>query len=174
MKQPAYYRLLEMSEEVRKISFGRTIFQETYSGNYLERRNTGTQTSTIDMAFTQFNMDWFSEVSNPTMLFVMRNIAPALKKYNLLWHWPPTRKRNEKIIIKELVDKQILMRTEVIGIYLVNPLKLWRGTIHSAVECTKRLLREHVKPSLALIHDLRPTDNYELLTSADRMKRLQG
>lgn len=172
MKQPAYYQLLEISEVLKGTGYEREMISEKYIDNQLIREKTGHTSSSSKDPFTQFTLNWMAELSNPTALFILRNIMHGLKLYNLLWHWPSARKSSEKAILKELIDHQVIFRTEVVGIYLVNPLKIWRGTKHSAVEATKELLRKHGKPSVELIRDLKPSGQYQLMTTEDKIYKM--
>jgi|SRR6187551_9470 len=174
MKHPAYYQLLEISEVLKGTGYERELISERYIDNQLVREKTGYTSSSSKTPFTQFTLDWIPELSNPAALFILRNIMHGLKLYNLLWYWPSARKSSEKAILKELIDHQVIFRTESTGIYLVNPLKIWRGTKHSAVEATKELLRKHGKPSIELIKDLKPSGQYQLLTGADQMYLMEN
>lgn len=172
-KTAAYIQLLEMSDALQNTTYLRSMVSEEYSGNYLKRTSTGMTTSTLRNQFTQITLDWIHELSNPTALFIIQHLAQELKRFNLLWYRAPTRKTAENKILRELIDKDIIRRTEVIGIYLVNPVKLWRGTIHSAVEATKTLLRENGgKPKLDLIKDLKPNGDYLLNTNQDHIDKM--
>jgi hypothetical protein len=174
MKHPAYYRLLEISDFIRSTSFEREIVSERYEDGKLTRTKTGHSSSSFASPFAQLSLDWISGLSSPTALFVIQHLIHDLKLYNLLWYWPTPKKSSEKLILKELVDKAVIFRTETIGIYLVNPLKLWRGTKFSCVECTKALLREHRVPSIELIRDLKPAAQYQVETNEDRIRKMLG
>lgn len=173
-KLPAYYQLIEISAMFKGISYQRTVVSESYTDNTFNRDKTGNTTAALNHNFVITNIDWLPGLSNPAVLFMVRNIYPALRRYNLLWHWEPDRNRANNRILKELTDKQVLMRTEVIGMYLINPIKLVKGSALVAVEATKELLREHGKPRPDLIKDLKLLDKYTLQTSADRFNMLQG
>lgn len=174
-KIPAYIQLLEISDTLRGLNYKRELVSEEYiDDNTLQRSSTGLTTSMLRNQFTQITLDWAHELSNAAILFVFKHIVHELKMMNLLWHRLPTRKTAENRIIKELIDKQIIFRTEAIGMYLVNPTRMWRGTVFSAVEATKTLLREHGKPRPELVHDLRPNKEYKLMTNQDRINKMLG
>jgi hypothetical protein len=166
----AYYQLLEISEALRVKAQESAVYIERYNGVGWERKKTE-HTSTVlrdDEGFVQLSHGWIDRLSRTAREFVMLQIFPRLRQNNLLWHHPSPMKSSERTALAELTGVGILFRTEVAGIYIVNPTKLWKGGKISATECTKQLLREHKTPSTALIRDLRPRaavdrDCYNLL-----------
>jgi len=151
----------------------RAMVAEVYGENSFARNATGAETSALkDHRFTQVTIDWIDTLSNPAALFVFRNIMPRLKMYNLLWHWEPCRNTSINRTLRELIADNLLIRTETVGIYLVNPLKVWRGTVHTAVEATKHLLRTEGKPSREMIRDLKPKTDYRLKDGDDMYQQL--
>ena len=164
-KQAAYHLLLEISEELRPMSYKRKMIEEQFEYDALTRNDTGRKSIAIkNMEYTSINHLLLSELSTLTTFFVVKEIIPNIKMYNLLWHRPPSSKTQERRIIAELIRIKLLFRTETVGIYLVNPLKIWRGNPLVAVEATKYLLRENGKPCAELIHDLRPAERYDKTT----------
>lgn len=169
MKIPAYKILVKFSEELKDASYERHLISEQYKLNQLRRTKSNVSSVSVsDLNFVQLSTGWMHDLSKPCILFIHLHVMPAIRMYNLLWHWPTPKKRNEKMVLKELIDKKILFRTESIGIYIVNPIKIWRGTIFSAVECTKKLLLDSGKPDTSLIHDLKPGSEYTLQSQEDQ------
>jgi hypothetical protein len=160
-KLPAREMLTHFIEELQTSSYQRQVVSENYSLRKYQRTATGMQTITMDLPFTQISTNWIEDMSERAQLFIIRKVIPGVRMYNLLWHYSTPKKTSEKLAIKELVDKQILFRTEVPGIYLLNPIKVWRGTIFGALEATRRLLFTHRKPSLDIITDLKAPRNEE-------------
>ena len=172
-RHDAYRLLLEISDELRHSSFERTIVEEKFIHRDLHRNRTGHNTVAVkNLDWTNVSHDCMNGLSGPTKLFIIEHILPCLKQYNLLWYWATPTKSSEKNILKQLVDSMIVFRTEAIGIYLVNPIKIWRGNSITCVEATKQLLRDNGKPCIELIHDLRPSDKYINKTSADNYRQL--
>lgn len=172
-RHEAYRLLLEISDELRHSSYERTVVEERFIHHDLHRRPTGHNTVAVrDLQWTNIAHDCMIGLSGPTKLFIIENIVPVLKQYNLLWHWNTPTKSSEKNILKQLVEIGIIFRTETVGIYLVNPIKLWRGNSITCVEATKQLLRDNGKPCIELIHDLRPSDKYISKTAKDDYKQL--
>lgn len=147
--------LLQFVEDLEASSYQRHVISENYHLKRYKREGSGMKTIAIDLQFTQISMGWVQNLSKTTQLFVLNKVMPTIKMYNLLWHYPAPKKTTEKQIIRELTEKQVIFRTEVPGIYLLNPIKLWRGTIFGAIEATRKLLFVHRKPSLAIIIDLK-------------------
>lgn len=175
--EPAYLQVMEISDMVQSISHKRQIVTEEYSGAALRRKPTKDQAVTlmVKMEFAQMNLGIYNILSPKAYAFVAVHIMPKLKMYNMLWHHPVASDGNTKQILAELRRERIIFRTEVAGIYLVNPVMCWRGTIHSAVECTKKLLRANgKKPSLELIRDLRPGDKIERYQGQELLNKLAG
>ena len=171
---PAYYQVLEIADQVRNLSSKQTVYTEEYIGDSLERTPLSEKSSRLNLDFAQLSLDWLAELSNPAKLFIVSRIMPNLKMYNLLWYCPVTKKSSEKITLKELIDCKCLFRTEVAGIYIVNPVKIWKGTIPGAVELTKALLRKHKRPSIDLIYDLKPRKSIQTKTAEDGYHDLGG
>jgi hypothetical protein len=160
-RKPALKFILEYADDLRKNTFVYPLTESKLVTNGYRRNkiaNQGVGVKGLDWA--NVSSDWVAELSNPAALFVMKNIIPNMKKYNLLWYWPTPKKKSEREAIKELADKKLIFRTETIGIYLVNPVKIWKGDPVTCVEATKDLLRTHRKPSRELIHDIRPGDKF--------------
>jgi hypothetical protein len=154
-KLPAREMLLAFAEQLEGCSYQREIVKENYSLRAYKREGLGARSIAVDLQFSQIAMDWLQHLSKTAQIFIVSYLLPNIKMYNLLWHFPTPTKKTEKIAIKELVDKHIIFRTEVPSIYLINPTKLWRGTIFGAIEATRRLLFEHRRPSLEIIIDLK-------------------
>lgn len=173
MSNKAYYLVLEMSDQMRRSTYEKKVFYEKWKVNGLRRGDTGKTSDAVrDVEWTNVSFDWFDGLSNPAMLFVIKNIVPNLKKYNLLWHWPVSRKSAENRVLKELVEAQVMFRTEVPGIYVMNPVRIWRGNPILCIEETKELLRVHRKPSIDLIKDRRPGAEYMHKTQKDTIQEL--
>ncbi len=160
-----------MSDEVRNMSYQRNLVQENYTINELIREKSGVKTASLDVDFAQFTLDWMPALTTTAKVFVMNHLMHSLRKYNLLWHFPTPKKRAEKMAIKELIDSKILFRTETPAMYLINPLKLWRGTVFSSIECTKELLRND-KPNPSMVRDLKPSSKYLLKNSSEQYNSL--
>lgn len=171
-KDTAYKLIDNFSNAVRSMSHQRHLVQENYEINSLVRERSGNKTASLNMEFVQMTMGWINGLSSTASMFVFKKLITSVRKYNLLWNYTAT-KSQEKNAIKELVDNKILFRTETPGIFLVNPLKIWRGTVFSAIECTKELLR-HDKPNAGMVRDLKPSDKYLLRNSAEQFAHLAG
>lgn len=173
MKLDAYHLLLEISDELRNIAYDRRIIEEKYTMNGVTRKITEHNTLALkNLEWANMSSGWMDGLSNTAIMFATKNLVPALKYSNMLWHWPLTAKSQEKRALKELVDNKILFRTEEVGIYLVNPLKIWRGNPIICVEATKALIRSAGKPTTDMIRDLRPGDKYTARTEADQFRSL--
>lgn len=173
IRYQAYNLLLEISDQLRNSSYERKIVEEKFVMNTFQRNGTDKTTTNVkDLTWTNLAEGWSEGLSKSTKLFALDHLVPAIKYANMLWHWATPTKRTEKMAIKELVDNKILFRTEVIGIYLVNPLKVWKGNPITCVEATKDLIRSKGKPMLDMIHDLRPGDKYITRTTADHYNSL--
>ncbi len=172
-RHAAYNLLLEIGDQLRNSSYERKIVEEKFVLNSLQRNSTDKSTVAVrDLVWTNLSEDWSVGLPWPTQKFAMMNLIPAVRYANMLWHWPTSTKRNERVAIKHLVDNKVLFRTEVTGIYLVNPLKLWKGNPIICVEATKDLIRSQGKPALDMIRDLRPGDRYTPRTEADQYNLL--
>lgn len=171
----AYRLLLEISDQLRNSSYERKIVEERFIQRDFHRNKTGhTSAAVKDLDWTNIAHDCMQDISDPTLVFIFKNIIPKVKHFNLLWHWPTPTLKSQKNALKELIDKGILFRTETVGIYLVNPIKIWRGNSITCVEATKQLLREKGKPCIELIRDLRPGDVYINGSAKDEFRRLLG
>ena len=173
MRHQAYNLLLEISDQLRNSSYERKIVEEKFTLNEFRRNDTGRTTTAVkDLVWTNLAEDWNQGLSRSTQLFAITHLIPAIKHANMLWHWPTSTKRNERLAIKELVNNKVLFRTEVIGMYLVNPLRIWKGNPITCVEATKDIIRLAGKPMPEMIRDLRPGDKYTLRTHADQYRSL--
>lgn len=168
--------LLQFSDELSKSVYQRKIVEEKFVLNALIRRDNGSTTlATKDLVYASITQGALKGYSKPTIAFIMLEIADNVKMFNLLWQRPATMTNNSqnRKVLKELVATKMLFPTETTGIYLVNPLRIFRGNPITAVEATRELLRENGnKPAHALIRDLRPGDKYVLKSSSDRYELL--
>ena len=173
MKTTAYRLITDMSDEVRNMSHQRDLVKENYEINSLVRSKTGVKTTSLKVKFAQFSLGWMEHLSTTAKVFLLDNLFTSIKEYNLLWHFPTSSKRAHVVALKELVDTKVLFRTEVPGMYLLNPLKVWRGTVFSSIECTKELLRND-KPNSLMVRDLRVSDKYLLRNGEEQMDHLEN
>ena len=154
-KLPAREMLLYFAEELHASSYQRHVVSENYHIKGYKRVGSGMQTLAMDLDFSQIAAGWLPDMSRTAKIFVVDHLIPNIRMYNLLWHYPTPSKKTDKVAIKELVDKHIIFRTEVPSIYLLNPTKIWRGTIFGAIEATRKLLFQHRRPSIEIITDLK-------------------
>lgn len=167
-KNNAYHQLLVISDQLKRSSYERKIVEEKYVFRDFVRNDTGLTTAAVkNMEFACMALNALDGLSKPAKLFVVNNLVPAICTYNLLWHWPTPRKSSEKMVLKELVDAKLIFRTETVGMYLVNPIRVWRGQLLTCVEATKDLLRSAGRATPDLVRDLRPGDKYTHKTGGD-------
>lgn len=171
---PAYYQLLELSDRVKVKTYQRTIVEERLTLNELVRNKLdGKSTVAIkDLNWTNLSNGWDAGLSDRAALFVIRHIVPNVKHSNMLFYYPPPTRSTEREVIAELIRDGILARTESVGMYLIDPLRIWRGNPLTVIEATKQLLRDEGKPSPEMIRDLRPGTKYIIRSSADAFKQL--
>lgn len=85
---------------------------------------------------------------------LVNRIGKELHMNNALWyHKPETRK--EYVVIKELVNKYILLKSEDPYIFFVNPMYIRRGTLQGVLAMTMKVLGQSVKPTTDHIRELR-------------------
>lgn len=172
-RSQAYQLLLMISDELRNSAFERKIVEEKFHYDVFRRTDTGRTTVAVkDLVWTNLADGWNEGLNGPTQLFVLKHVIPAVKYANMLWHWPVQCKSQERKAIKELIDNKVLFRTEVPGLYLINPIKIWKCNPITCVEATKDLIRTEGKPALHMIRDLRPGDRYSSRTLEDRFNSL--
>lgn len=163
--------LLQFSDELSKSVYQRKIVEEKFVLNALIRQDNGSTTlATKDLYYTSITKRTFKGLSRLTKLFILEYIVDEVCMFNLLWRRPDelVLKSQNRKVLKELVEAKLLFPTETTGIYLVNPLKIFRGNPITSVEATRELLRENNnKPEARLIKDLRPGDKYTLKSGAD-------
>lgn len=161
--EPAYQQILELGDIIRGISSERQLYRMRYVGDSVRRVPTEVKSLMIDMSFGQMNFKLKELLSKKALSFAIGNIMMELKKYNMLWHHEGS-DGNTREILAELREKKVIFSTEATGIYLVNPILMWRGDVHSVVEATKKALRGNGKvPSLEIIKDLQPPRNSDLI-----------
>lgn len=172
-RSQAYQLLLMIGDELRSSTFERKIVEEKFHYDVLRRSDTGRTTIAVkDLIWTNLSEGWDENLSKTTKLFVIERVIPAVKYANMLWHWPVKAKTQERKALKELIDNKVLFRTEVPGIYLINPIRIWKCNPITCVEATKDLIRTEGKPALHMIRDLRPGDRYSSRTLEDKFNSL--
>ena len=180
-RSQAYLLLLEISDDLRdpRKTYERSVWGDRYTKSGIERLKTEATSQTIKgLDWVNISHEFFSNISNPTIAFVIKKMMPGLKMYNLLWYFPTSRDSTNNRALKELThpDNRIVYRTEVPSIFILNPTKIWKGG--NPLIClaeTKELLREHLKPSPEIVKDLRPrSGEYSHLTSIDQYHKLLG
>lgn len=160
--EPAYQQVLELGDVVKGLSTERQLYKMRYVGDSIRRLPTEVKSLTLDMSFGQVNFKLKELLSKKALSFAIGTVMMELKKYNMLWYCDAA-DGNTREILSELKEKKVLSSTEVSGLYLVNPVMMWRGDIHSVIEATKKALRANGKvPSVELVKDLRPPRNSEL------------
>lgn len=176
LRENAYVLAVTLGDQVReRVEADRPMYKEALTQSGMSRVATGHNSLRIKgQNWANMDISICSILSGPTLMFMTRNIVPALKMLNLLWHWPIT-KRSERTAINELIDYKILFRTQTIGIYIVNPVYIWKGgTTMLCIETTKKLLMNNRTPHTGLIHDLRASGEYADPDKYTRMLNGEG
>lgn len=177
-KYQAANLLLLFSDELSKSVYQRRIVEEKLVLNMLLRQDNGSTTlATKDLFYTSVTRKTFAGLTKITRLYILEYILDEMCMFNLLWKRPDNATENSqhRKILKELVDAKLLFPTEVTGIYLVNPLKLFRGNPITSVEATRELLKSNGnRPDAKLIKDLRPGDKYVLKNTEDQFNLLSN
>lgn len=88
-------------------------------------------------------------------------IGDELHMNNALWYHKPENNK-EYTVLKELIDKCILVRSEDSNIYLVNPFYIRRGSPQSVLSLTMNILRGTTKPTTDHIRELRYSNKVEI------------
>jgi hypothetical protein len=97
--------------------------------------------NTIKQQFVIFDSSLYHTCSSRTHGMIMR-IASELKQNNMFWYISSEEKlaSHNRKIIAELLDKEVLYKTETTGIYIVNPIHIRYGNISSVLYSTLELL----------------------------------
>lgn len=91
-------------------------------------------------------------------------ISHELKEYNALWYYSQGDKRNDSVrrAINGLLNKQILIKTETAGIYIVNPFHIRRGEIFAVLATTASMLMDEPKVGIKHVIDKKPVNEMDL------------
>ena len=172
-RHDAYMLLLEFGEQLSKSIYQRKVVEEKMLLNEFTRTDSGVTTAaTRNLIYSSIAAGVTQGLTKSAKLFIMDHMVDQLKKYNLLWHRPKVLKSQDLKVLRELVDIRFIFPTETTGIYLINPLKIFKVNPITCVEATKQLLRDNGKPCYELIKDLRPGDKYIVRTGSDHFKLL--
>lgn len=139
---------------------------ELITGNEYKQIDTGIKAVSVNVPFAQMSTDWHIDLKKPAIAFVVTEVMAQLRMYNMLWHRPRSNNGQERQIMADLKKVGLIFPTETTDLFIVNPFKLWRGTIAGTIVATKHLL-DGKAPQLSMIKDLKAPDKSELKTLAE-------
>ncbi len=166
-RSQTYTSLIEMILRIRGTQTDMTSVQ--ISNGDFSRESTGQKSTRLDQDFTISALELFPKCTPAQVVLLAKTIIPELKEYNALWYCDPSIKRKNssiKIAIRGLLEMNVLIKTETMHIYLVNPYYIRRGDFYSVL-CTTAAALEHAsKVSPQHIANYKPIKNYRVPDSA--------
>lgn len=163
MKQPrktiVYEKALELINHVLIHGVSYSGYNEKLSYQGYERTETGDNNKVFQDTFMTVQ-GLHRHVSTGAWKLI-GTIGDELKMNNGLWHHKPD-SRKQYIILKELIDNCILIKTEDPYIFFVNPMYIRRGSLSGVLALTLKVLGDASKPTTDHIHDLRYTKRITL------------
>lgn len=147
-----YVYLLDLLFKLKVDKFDTTA-QES-SGNRLNVISTGFKSDRVIQELTIANDELWSLVSAPEW-YELGRIGRELKYGNALWAPTPEykQKSRNRAILSSLAKKNLVVPTETVDIYIINPfylrkgdlLRVLHGTAELLVGC-ERVTIDHIKP----------------------------
>lgn len=134
----AYQISLQMYAAVCMKGRTRRVTLEQYSELSFEKVDTGLEERFIPEDVVVSHIDLFQNLSVGAIRIV-GNMMHELCMNNALWYFKP-RNSYDRTIIKELKNKNILLKTEDGNIHFVNPTFARRGSKPSVLACTTKEL----------------------------------
>jgi hypothetical protein len=159
-KSPTYYKSLELYAEAVSKGGMRSLTLEQVNLTGFDKVASGQDTFQIQEELTIVERGVLRQLSIKGAR-LMHIIMDELCWDNALWYFKSTGS-NHRTALKELRDKNILLRTEDPNIHYVNPALVRRGSRASVLAKTTHLLSTVVRVDRSLIKDLRKTKRITL------------
>lgn len=154
-KSPTYYKSLELyAEAVGKGGMRRITLEQANPGVF-DKVSSTEEAFQIQEELTIVERGVLRGLSSKAAKLA-HQLMDELKWDNALWYYEPT-DSHQRSAIKELRDKNILLKTEDSHIHYVNPALIRRGSRASVLARTTFILSSVARVSKDLIKDLRQT-----------------
>lgn len=155
-KSPTYYKVLEMFFAIaKKGTTKRVVFEQVIAGEHV--RETIDKTAFhLQEELTIVDKHILLQISTGALKLVVQ-IMNELYFNNALWYFEAEHSRHY-LVISELREKGILIKTEDPHIHLVNPQFVRRGSHASVLANTTYILSDVNRVSRDLIRELRSKD----------------
>lgn len=159
-KSQTYYDLIELMMQLSKQAIVNPVYANELGHNTFTRASTNKNSTRVPQPLVMSDASLFGRCT-PAEWYLIGEISTELKEYNALWQYSPiTRNDNKRKAIKGLIAKEVLIKTETIGIYIVNPLYLRRGDLFTVISTTANTLCGSTKVLPEHIANKRPVKTF--------------
>lgn len=132
-------QLMRIAKDLQTVGFKRKINTEEYKNESYSRTDSGLQTLAFKTDFNIIDVEMKNTLTKGTWHFLVDNIVGSLKMYNVLWYYKnATNNARARTAIKELKDHEVLFPTETTGLYIVNPLRISKGSPAGCLDFTTK------------------------------------
>lgn len=150
---PTYYKSLQLYiHTVATRGISRSITVEEVSESIYDKSDSGKRGLVIRQDLTVVEKGVLRSLGARALKLALV-MMDELFMNNALWYFEAT-SSNDRVALKELRDKGLIIRTEDPHIHYINPIMIRRGSAASVLAQTTELLRDISRVSKALIHDL--------------------
>lgn len=151
------------------------VYGNEFQGSNFKRIDSGTTSHRIPQEIVISNPELW-DTCDMVQWYMVGRIIRELKTYNALWYCDPKIKKSSKnrLAIKSLLAKNVLIPTETTHIYFVNPVHIRKGDTFAVLATTAHLLSKTTKVNKDHLVNCKPirdvdfgADRFLLLSQPD-------
>lgn len=158
---PSYVALIDLLHRTRSTirTSNNQIIQE---GGTFALVDTGVKSDRLNQEFYMAASELW-EMCSPHEWHLVGRIAAELKANNVLWYCDPDLKKNSSLkrSLRSLIKMKVLIPTETLHIYIVNPFYIRRGDFFVVLNTTANLLQDVVKVEREHIKEKKAVKNFD-------------
>lgn len=160
---PTYANILDLMMRLHKKAIVSPVYGNECDGSSFKRIDSGSTSHKIKQAIVISDPD-ISGICTTAEWVLVGRLLRELKEYNALWYCDPKQKRGNSSLrkaIKGLIDKGVLIKTESLNIYFVNPVHIRRGEVFAVLATTATRIMDASRVTTDHIVDCKPVKDID-------------
>lgn len=143
------------------------VYGNEFNGSSFKRVDSGSTAHRLNQEIVISDPALWEKCSSSEWHLIGR-IIRDMKNYNALWYCDPAIKKSSatRSALKRLADKKILVKTETLHIYFVNPVYIRKGEAFTVLATTANKLKNASRVTTDHIVNCKPVRNIDF--GADR------
>lgn len=161
-RSATYTALIELIIKTEREATENNIYSTEIKNGIIERLRLQYKTKRLAQPIVITHLDLVNMCTSAEW-YLVGIICSQLKEYNALWLCNEDIKKNSthRKSIKSLIANRILIKTETVNIYIVNPLHIRRGEFYTVLSTTAKLLENASRVTSIHYVNKKPTDKLD-------------